>query len=137
VVPLAAAAAFIAALLITLASGVPRPLPGIALGSEPFFYIERGAAMFGILVVVLSLLGRSLRGELPSQVSTSGVSYPDSLERAVSSSDAAITLLAARDDRLDQDLRKRDEILRLLITQVLELRAEIEGRDAERPRRGE
>ena len=133
-VPLAAAATFVAALLITLISGVPQPLPGIALGSEPLFYIERGVAVFGILVVAMSLLGRGLRGELPSQLSTTGVSYPESLERAVGSSDAAITLLAARGDRFDQDLRKRDEVLRLLAAEVLDLRAEIErGKKADRP----
>jgi hypothetical protein len=138
VVPFAAAGTFVAALLITLISGVPQPLPGIALGSEPLFYIERGVAAFGILVIATSFLGRGLRGELPSQVSTTGVSYPERLERAVGSSDVAITMLAARVDRLDQDLRKRDEVLRLLAGQVLDLSAEIErGRDADRPHEGE
>jgi hypothetical protein len=132
----AAAVAFVAAVLITLISDVPRPLPGIALGSEPLFYIERGVAVFGILVIATSFLGRGLRGELPSQVSTTGVSYPEGLERAVGSSDLAITMLAARDDRLDQDLRKRDEMLRLLVSEVLELKIKIERRDAERPPTG-
>jgi hypothetical protein len=137
-VPFAAVVAFVAAVLITMISDVSRPLPGIALGSEPLLYVERGAAAVGIIVIATSLLGRGLRGELPSQVSTTGVSYPERLERAVGSSDVAITRLASRVDRLDQDLRKRDEILRLLASHVLDLSAEIErGKDASRPHDGE
>jgi hypothetical protein len=136
-VPFAAAAAFAAAVLITLISDVPRPLPGIALGSEPLFYIERGVAAFGILVVATSFLTRGLRGELPSQVSTTGISYPEKLEQAVGSSDLAITMLAARVDKLDQDLSKRDEVLRLLVSHVVDLDAKIEsGTDADRPHEG-
>lgn len=137
-VPLAAIAAFVAAVLVTVISDVPGPLPGIALGSEPLFYVERGAAAFGILVIVTTLLGRGLRGELPSQVSTTGVSYPERIERAVGSSGVAITSLAARVDKLDQDLRKRDEVLRLLASHMLDLSAEIErGEDESRPKDGE
>ena len=136
-VPAAAAAAFVAALLITLISDVPHPLPGVALGSEPLFYIERGVATLGILVIATSLLGRGLRGELASQISTTGVGYAEELERAVGSSDVAITMLAARVDRLDQDLRKRDEMQRLLVSELLDLKAKIERRDAERPQRGQ
>ena len=98
----------------------------------------RRTPLLGLFVVVaISLLGRSLKGELPSQLSTTGVSYPEGLERAVGSSDAAITMLAARGDRFDQDLRKRDEILRLLVSEVLDLRLKIERREAERPHEGE
>lgn len=136
--PFAALAAFVVAVLISAISDVPQPLPGIALGSEPLFYIERGVAAFGILVIATSFLARGLRGELPSQVSTTGVTYPERLERAVGSSDAAITMLASRVDKLDQDLKKRDEVLRLLASHVLDLNAEIErGKNADRPLEGE
>ncbi len=135
---LAAVATFAASLVITLVSSVPRPLPAIALGSEPLFYIERGVAAFGFLVVAMSLLGRGLRGELPSQVSTTGLSYPERLEQAIGSSDVAITMLAARVDQLDQDLRKRDEVVRLLVSQVLDMTQETEREEvAERPDEGE
>lgn len=138
VVPFAALGAFAAAVLISAISNVPQLLPGIALGSEPLFYIERGVAAFGILVIATSFLARGLRGELPSQVSTTGVTYPERLERAVGSSDAAITMLASRVDKLDQDLKKRDEVLRLLASHVLDLSREIErGKDANRPHEGE
>jgi hypothetical protein len=120
-VPLVSVGAFVAAATLTAASGVPSPLPGIALGSEPLFYIERGVAAFAVLVIAMSLLARGLQGQLPSQVSTTGLTYPESLERAVTSSDAAITALAQRVDQLDQDLRKRDEVTRLLSAQVLDL----------------
>jgi hypothetical protein len=137
-VPLGAAVAFCSALLVTLLSGVPGSLPGIALGSEPLFYIERGVAAFAALVIAMSLLGRGLSGELPSQVSTTGVSYPEKLERAVSSSDVAITALAARLDGLDRDLRKRDEVLRLLTSELLDLTTRIErGKPATGPSGGE
>jgi hypothetical protein len=136
-VPVAVAVALVAALLITLLSGVPRPLPGIALGSEPLFYIERGVAAFAIFVIATSLLARGLRGELPSQLSTSGISYPEKLEQAVGSSDLAITMLAARVDRLDADMKKRDELLRLLVSHVVDLDTRIErGEDADRPSEG-
>jgi hypothetical protein len=121
-----AIAAFAAALATTALSGIPRPLPGIAMGSTSLFYIERGVIVFAVLVVAVSLLARGLRGELPSQVSTTGLTYPESLERAVSSSDEAISALAARLDRLDEDVEKRDQVLRLLASQVLDLSTEIE-----------
>jgi hypothetical protein len=127
-VPLASAIGFVVALAITLRSSVPDPLPGIALGSEPLFYIERGVAAFAALVIAMSLLGRGLKGELPSQVSTTGLTYAERLERAVTTSDVAITALASRVDRLDDDLRKRDEVMRLLASQVLDLSMEIERR---------
>jgi hypothetical protein len=136
-VPVSVGLALIAALLITLLSAVPHPLPGIALASEALFYIERGVAAFAIFVVATSLLARGLRGELPSQVSTSGISYPEKLEQAVGSSDIAITMLAERVDRVDEDLKKRDELLRLLVTHVVDLDARIErGEDADRPPKG-
>lgn len=125
-VRLSAIAALTAALATTALSGIPRPLPGIAMGSTSLFYIERGVIVFAVLVIAVSLLARGLRGELPSRVSTTGLSYPESLERAVSSSDEAISALAARLDRLDEDLEKRDQVLRLLASQVLDLTAEIE-----------
>jgi hypothetical protein len=137
-VPLASLTAFAGALAITLLSGVPHPLPGIALGSLPLFYIERGVAAFAALVIAISLLGRGLKGELPSQVSTTGLTYPESLERAVTSSDLAMGALASRVDKLDEDLRKRDEVMRLLAGQVLDLSTEIEGRKgAGRPPAGD
>jgi hypothetical protein len=127
-VPLATSVGFGIALVITLWSDVPRPLPGIALGSEALFYLERGVATFAALVIVISLLGRGLKGELPSQVSTTGLTYPESLGRAVTGSEDAISALAARVDKLDEDLRTRDEVVRLLAAQVLDLTANFERR---------
>jgi hypothetical protein len=124
-VPLASGTAFAAAVVITLLSDVPHPLPGIALGSDSLFYIERGVAAFAALVIAMSLLGRGLKGELPSQVSTSGLTYPERLERAVTTSDVAIAALSSRVDKLDEDLSKRDEVIRLLASEVLDLSAEI------------
>jgi hypothetical protein len=50
----------------------------------------------------------------------------------------AVTAVAARVDKLDEDLRKRDEVLRLLANQVLDLSAEMErGKDAAGPSGGE
>jgi hypothetical protein len=136
-VSMSAVAAALAALAITVLSGVPHPLPGIALGSVSLFYIERGVVVFAALVVGVSLLARGLRGELPSQVSTTGLTYPESLERAVSSSDEALTALSARLDRLDADLEKRDEVLRLLAGQVLDLTNELERKEGAGPAAGD
>jgi hypothetical protein len=120
-VAVAVGAAFVSALLVTLVSGVPHPLPAVALGSEALLYIERGVAVFGALVIAIGLLGRGLRGELPSQYSTTGLGYSEKLERAVSGSDSAIAALTARVDRLDEDLAKRDEVMALMASQMLEL----------------
>jgi hypothetical protein len=137
-VRIAAATAFAGALVITLLSNVPDPLPGVALGSEPLFYIERGVAVFGALVIAVGLLGRGLRGELPSQVSTTGLGYSEKIERAVGSSDSAIAALTSRVDRLDEDLAKRDELLMLLATRMLEESGEVEkGKEAAGPPGGE
>jgi len=107
---------------------VPDQLPGIALGSEPLFYIERGVAAFAALVIAMSLLARGLKGELPSQVSTTGLTYSESLERAVTSSDEAVTALSLRVDQLDHDLRRRDELIRLVAAEVLDLSETIDTR---------
>src|SRR5919109_1797041 len=117
-VRISAAAAFVGALVVTLLSNVPDPLPGIALGSEALFYIERGVAVFGALVIAIGLLGRGLLGELPSQVSTTGLTYSGRLERAVGDSDSAIAALHSRIDRLDRGFASRDELLMLLATRV-------------------
>jgi hypothetical protein len=136
-VRIAAVASFVGALVVTLLSGVPHPLPAVALGSEPLLYIERGVVAFGALVIAIGLLGRNLLGELPSQVSTTGLTYSESLRQAVGSSDSAIADLNARIDRLDRDLDNRDELLMLLVKRMLDLSDTLEAGKGDAGQAGE
>jgi hypothetical protein len=79
VVPLAAITAIVAALLID----VPDPLPSVALGSKWILYGVRALALFyGILLVVVPVL-RSLRGQLPIELSLRGAKYEDATAAAL------------------------------------------------------
>lgn len=59
----------------SVASGTPKQLPGIALGSLAFLHILRGSAVFGIEVVVLAVLVRGAQGHLPTEITTQGFRY--------------------------------------------------------------
>ena len=80
-----------------------EPLPGVALGSGTILVVERIAALFGIGLLVLVVVVRALRGELPVEVSGRGVRYADAeisqvglsdSERALSDLDREVRTLA-------------------------------------------
>jgi hypothetical protein len=64
-----------AALIVSLLERSPVELPGVALGSDVLLHFERTAAMFAIVVAVLSVLREAARGRLPTQLSTTGLGY--------------------------------------------------------------
>jgi hypothetical protein len=57
--------------------GTHRPLPGTALQSALVLHLERGVGVFAVLLIALLILKRAFHGELPSEVSSSGVKYAD------------------------------------------------------------
>jgi hypothetical protein len=57
--------------------GTHRPLPGTALQSALVLHLERGVGVFAVLLIALLILYRAFHGELPSEVSSSGVKYAD------------------------------------------------------------
>jgi hypothetical protein len=65
------------AIAVSLAERAPDGLPGVALGSTVLLHAERAAALFAIVVGVVSVLREATRGRLPTQLSTSGLGYAD------------------------------------------------------------
>jgi hypothetical protein len=88
---------FAAALVVSLVEGVPQRLPGFALGSDVLLHVERAAAIFAIVVAVLSVLAQSTRGRLPTQLSTAGLAYES---EAAADAKAAVEDLQAQVDEL-------------------------------------
>jgi hypothetical protein len=85
----------------TLAEGAPARLPGVALGSPVLLHAERAAALFGILVALLSVLAQARRGRLPTQLSTGGLGYEGTGEAKATS---AVDYVQSQLDRLDRVL---------------------------------
>lgn len=65
----------ITALAVTLVTSAPAPLPSIALGSRVLFHLERMLALLSGFLVLLVVLQRAWSGQLPSEISTQGVTY--------------------------------------------------------------
>jgi hypothetical protein len=76
-IPWSAGASFVVAIILTATAGVPEPPPGIAFHSKGLYIVERGAVIFAALIIGFGLLGRALRGELPSGFATTGVTYSE------------------------------------------------------------
>ena len=67
-----------AALVLPIFMAVPRKLPATAMGSALLLYLERGLAVFAILLFLLVFLYRSLaHGELPKAISGRGAEWSD------------------------------------------------------------
>jgi hypothetical protein len=64
-----------ASVVVTLVEGSPERLPGIALGSPVLLHVERAAAVFAIVVAIVSVLREAARGRLPTQLTTAGLAY--------------------------------------------------------------
>ena len=66
------------ALVLPAFMAVPRKLPATAMSSGLLLYLERGLAVFAILLFLLVFLYRSLvHGELPKAVSGKGAGWTD------------------------------------------------------------
>jgi hypothetical protein len=56
---------FASAVYLSTQASVPEMLPGVALGWEALFHVERAGAMLGAIGVVLLVAWRALAGEFP------------------------------------------------------------------------
>jgi uncharacterized protein YlxW (UPF0749 family) len=101
----------IAALLATLLAGAPERLPAVALGSVVLLHIERAAAMFAIVLAVVSVVVQASRGRLPTQVTTGGLAYE--AEAAADTKGALENLQAQIDDLQDSVDHLASEVLSL------------------------
>lgn len=59
------AALFASAICSSTRATVPHLLPGVALGWEALFHVERAGAILGAIGVVLLIAWRALSGEFP------------------------------------------------------------------------
>jgi hypothetical protein len=104
-----ALAVAVAAILVSLAEGIPDGLPGVALGSTVLLHAERALALFAVVIAALSVVRQATRGRLPIEFSTSGLRYEaeaaDDMAAAVADLQAQIddleTTTAALAERLD------------------------------------
>jgi hypothetical protein len=56
-----------AVIYMSTQAAVPNLLPGVALGWEALFHVERAGAMLGAIGVVLVVAWRALAGEFPTR----------------------------------------------------------------------
>ena len=130
--PWAAAVWVLAGVLVTSFSAVPARLPGIALDSTPLFLLERGGAVVASLIVVTGLVGRTLKGELPTGFST-GTGALTYAEAGASSSDTIAAGLIERLDEQDAVLAEQDERLDELTQRTVAIAAEEEPKQPPDP----
>jgi hypothetical protein len=117
--------AAIAMVLVTVLSGRTPHLPGIALESKPLFLIERGGAALMVLIVIVTVLSRGLKGELPTGFSALGssVRYAETVAEATKSSENAAAELVERLDKHDAALAEQDERLDDLAQRIVAIPA--------------
>jgi hypothetical protein len=66
----------VAAVVATAVTGTPSSLPDVALGSPALFHLERAVAFLAGYLALVMAVARAWSGELPSSVSTQGLTYP-------------------------------------------------------------
>jgi hypothetical protein len=91
-----------AAVTTSLAEGAPRRLPGVALGSPVLLHAERATPLARLALAVATVLVRASRGEVPTQLSASGVTYEATMAQEVTS---VTDRLEASIDELDAGVR--------------------------------
>ena len=95
-----------AALVLPAFMAVPRKLPATAMGSGLLLYLERGLAVFAILLFLLVFLYRSLvHGELPKAISGRGAEWTD---------------LAATSRSTSSELQTQVDELDAVVTRIVE-----------------
>lgn len=96
------------AMVLSVESGRPDELPGIALGSAGLLCVEKAAGAFAAYLFVLVVVVRAFAGELPSEVR--GLKYAVGETRAETA--GGITKLAAAQVRLGRRLGRVEELVR-------------------------
>ena len=106
------------ALAGSLAGGIPKSLPGVALVSPALLYAERTVAFFAALLLALVVLVRAFQGRLPSELSGRGVKYAereateeirDTTATALEGLEVAYRELATRVEALEEAPLEDDE----------------------------
>jgi hypothetical protein len=99
----------LACVVVSLIEGRPRHPPGVALGSSVLLHAERRLALLAVTVAALSMVVHAARGQLPIELSTSGLRYEaDAAEDAAvavaqlqEQFDDLVAIVDALADRLD------------------------------------
>jgi hypothetical protein len=84
---------------------VPARLPAVATGSALLLYVERGLAIFGVLVLALVFLYHGWHGRLPRSVSERGAEWealPTETDTADDGIQEQLDALSARLDKLQR-----------------------------------
>jgi hypothetical protein len=107
---LAVSIGVVVALVATLTAGVPRTLPDIAIGSGVLLHAERVLGFVLGYVVLLVVVTRSWSGQLPTQVSTQGLTYTAGETNVITSEGidslaAEVKSLRVRIERLEAGVR--------------------------------
>jgi len=121
--PFVAFGSILAGILITAFSAVPESLPGVALNSTALFHVERAGAVVVGLIILFALLGRTLKGELPTgfSASTGSVTYTEKVKQSASASGTAAKALQARVNAQQKALNSQREDIDKLATVLNEL----------------
>lgn len=84
----------------SLVTSTPDPLPGIALGSIPLLHVLRSLIFFAAGLAVMVVIRRAWEGQLPSELSTSGLKY--GVGEAVLENSETLDRAIRRIDRLER-----------------------------------
>ncbi len=96
-----------AALLnVPMAEPAAKKIPAVAMGSMEILVVERTAAVFFAGLVLLVILERAWRGQLPAEVSGRGVKYADqaATQTAITDLTAVVSALESQVVTLDTEV---------------------------------
>jgi Sec-independent protein translocase protein TatA len=100
----------VGATALSLLSGTPTPLPGVALGAPALLYLERAAAGFTVYLLVLIVLVHAfVDGKLPDEVR--GLKY--NLRETQEETSEAIDRLAEANEQLRERVEALEALLRI------------------------
>jgi hypothetical protein len=107
----------VGAVLLSVLSGSPaNSMPGVALGSVALLVAERTVALFAVWMLVVVVVLRAFRDQLPIEVSGRGVRYAEAETVVVKNASA------------EEALRDLDIEMRWLRKVVMELLKDRDGR---------
>src|SRR5215208_3851473 len=94
-------AGIVLSVCVTAFSGVPDPLPDIALGSKALLHFARSAAVFAVFMLALVVVYHGFRGRLPSEISGQGLVYAEVRNEAADGIELVAEAVAALRERVD------------------------------------
>ncbi len=81
------------AIVFTAVAGTPQKLPDVALDSNVLFRFERALVLILGMLVLLVVLAQAARGNLPSEISNTGVKFPEAVQAAEAAKEARAQVL--------------------------------------------